>query len=318
MKKVFTGREVPHIWAQQQQSEGRGGGNANIFFEGATIYSYGKHFPIATIEGDDVLFTLRGYSNTTAKHIGRAGSAVSHKNIIYCYEVPVKFWGNDLPLKKQAYNSTHEKNMNEWKREIKALFEELENKRIRNIQDRLNSIDTHINRLNRYCQYFNIKIKDKELKKLLKVAASPDFLRVAKEAREKQIAANEKKMQQAEKAYLTYLGYWRDNNNAALLHLPNDVKKLANYYQSQSDSFTRLRFNREQNSVETSKGVQIPAPVAKRAYIALNGCLEGKCDSLKIPVLSYIITRTTDKAIVAGCHTIPKEDVKYIANLLNW
>ncbi len=318
MKKVFTGREVPHIWAQQQQSEGRGGGNANIFFEGATIYSYGKHFPIATIEGDDVLFTLRGYSNTTAKHIGGARRAVSHKNIIYCYEVPVKFWGNDLPLKKQAYNSTHEKNMNEWKREIKALFEELENKRIRNIQDRLNSIDTHINRLNRYCQYFNIKIKDKELKKLLKVAASPDFLKDAKEAREKQIAANEKKMQQAEKAYLTYLGYWRDNNNAALLHLPNDVKELANYYQSQSDSFTRLRFNKEQNMVETSKGVQIPVPVAKRAYIALNGCLEGKCDSLQIPVLSYTITRTTDKAIVAGCHTIPKEDVKYIANLLNW
>ena len=65
-------------------------------------------------------------------------------------------------------------------------------------------------------------------------------------------------------------------------------------------------------------GVQIPTEIAKRAYIALNGCMTGKCESLNIPVMNYTITKTTDKAIIAGCHTIPKEDIRYIANLLKW
>lgn len=74
-KKTFTGRELPHIWANQQQDEARAG---SFYFKGATIFSYGSHFPIATIEGGNVLFTMRSYSNTTAKHISKARQAISH------------------------------------------------------------------------------------------------------------------------------------------------------------------------------------------------------------------------------------------------
>ena len=85
MKTVFTTRELPHIWAAQQQTEGKAG---SFYFRDATIYSYGSHFPIATIIGHDVLFTKRTYSNTTAKHIGKTRRAITHKNIIWCYDVP--------------------------------------------------------------------------------------------------------------------------------------------------------------------------------------------------------------------------------------
>ncbi len=81
---------------------------------------------------------------------------------------------------------------------------------------------------------------------------------------------------------------------------------------------THLRFNKDQNRVETSKGVQIPVEIAKRAYIQLNGCMEKSCKGLAVPVLHYTITETGKDYIKAGCHTIPKEDVRYIANLLNW
>lgn len=69
MKTIFTSKEVAHVWAQQRQSNGRNAGKS-LFFEGATIYSYGVHFPIARFYKDVVLFNRRDYSVTTSKHKG--------------------------------------------------------------------------------------------------------------------------------------------------------------------------------------------------------------------------------------------------------
>src|SRR5687768_2307948 len=109
MKQVFNNSEVPHIWAQQSQPSGRNS-NGNIYFEGATIYSYGRHFPMATIEGNDVFLTKKTYSNSTAKHLNKTWSAISHKNIIHCFEVPLKY-NNNKPLNKQELFTTHESNI---------------------------------------------------------------------------------------------------------------------------------------------------------------------------------------------------------------
>jgi hypothetical protein len=70
-KVVFSTDMVAHIWAQQKQGYGRNHGN--FYFEGATIYSYGSHFPIAKFverKGKRaVLFTTRTYGSTTSKHL---------------------------------------------------------------------------------------------------------------------------------------------------------------------------------------------------------------------------------------------------------
>lgn len=315
MKTVFTGKEVPHIWAQQSQEIGRA---SNIFFEGATIFSYGKHFPIATIEGNDVLFTLRSYSNTTAKHVSRTRNAVSHHNIIYCYDVPVKYKGDKKPLNKQPFTGKHEANLNHWKNEINALFLELGNNKNRDISGRINAINTHIEQLNKYVSYFAIKIKDTELKNLIKIASSPDFLTRAREAKEKQDLAKEKKLKEAQKAYELHLNMWRNYDTEGYNSLNSKTKELISYYTNNLGALTRLRYNAENNRIETSKGVLIPAPIAKKAYTQLNGCMEGSCNDISVPVMDYTITETGKDYIKAGCHTIPKEDVRYIANLLKW
>ncbi len=46
-RHVFPNREIPHLWAHKTQDEGRNG-TGSFYFTGATIYSYGSHFPIAT------------------------------------------------------------------------------------------------------------------------------------------------------------------------------------------------------------------------------------------------------------------------------
>jgi hypothetical protein len=316
MKQTFSNQELPHVWAQQSQNYGKNPGGS-FYFRGATIYSYGNHFPIATIEENTVLFTKSSYSNTTAKHINKARQSVSHKDFIYCYEVPVKY-NDDKPLAKQELFSTHEKNINRWKGEIETLFLELGNKKNRDITGRTNGVSVLIGELNAYVSYFKLKIKDSELKSMLKIASSPDFLDKAREAKEKQDAVTEKKVKEAAKAYEIYIALWREGNTEGIKALTEKTKDLCNYYLRNTNSFTRLRYNAQENRLETSKGIQIPAQIAKRAYTQLNGCMEGSCQDISVPVLNYTITETGEDYIKAGCHTIPKDDVRYIANLLGW
>jgi hypothetical protein len=71
--------ECIHRWAGRGQPEGR---SANTFFTGGTLYSYGRHFPVARWvrvrrTGEVVVFfTSRGYSVTTSKHKREARHAI--------------------------------------------------------------------------------------------------------------------------------------------------------------------------------------------------------------------------------------------------
>ena len=92
MKLVHSPDMVAHLWAHQSQSEARNGTprDSNFYFEGATIYSYGSHFPIATHTKDKhgkpvVLFTQAGYSPTTGRHVSTARMAARHLD---CLQVP--------------------------------------------------------------------------------------------------------------------------------------------------------------------------------------------------------------------------------------
>jgi hypothetical protein len=92
MKTVMTNDMVAHVWAAQSQSEARNAQN-NFYFRDSTIYSYGGHFPIARFVKNKrgksaVLFTTRGYSNTTSKHICTVRQA------LYGLEVP-RFYVRD-------------------------------------------------------------------------------------------------------------------------------------------------------------------------------------------------------------------------------
>lgn len=51
---------------------------SNMFIDGKNIYSYGRHFIIATRVNDDVyMVTTRKYSVSTTRHVSRVVSALS-------------------------------------------------------------------------------------------------------------------------------------------------------------------------------------------------------------------------------------------------
>jgi hypothetical protein len=65
-------RDVVHVWAHRLHESGRNS-TGSLFFSGDTIYSYGRHFPVARHVTDKhgracVLFTTRDYSVTTTGH----------------------------------------------------------------------------------------------------------------------------------------------------------------------------------------------------------------------------------------------------------
>lgn len=73
VKQVFPYPQLAHIWAQQTQEHGRSP-KGQMYFHGDTIYSYGRHYPIArftdaTLDGQRVvLFNEEKNSNTTERH----------------------------------------------------------------------------------------------------------------------------------------------------------------------------------------------------------------------------------------------------------
>jgi len=50
MKHVVNESQVAHLWANRVQSDARNQYDT-FYFKGNTIFSYGSHFPIATLIG---------------------------------------------------------------------------------------------------------------------------------------------------------------------------------------------------------------------------------------------------------------------------
>jgi hypothetical protein len=79
---MATNSQVIHAWAHQTGRHTRAS-NGNVFYDGRTLFSYGRHFPVASIvtdvTGRDVVLHSAGsYSVTTSGHQSAARQATNH------------------------------------------------------------------------------------------------------------------------------------------------------------------------------------------------------------------------------------------------
>lgn len=89
MAEVFSNDMVAHVWAQQRQQSGRSN-NGNFYFEGPTLYSYGRHYPVgifAAVGGPVFLNSSKSSVTTEGKHKGPARYAVRHLERLYLPEL---------------------------------------------------------------------------------------------------------------------------------------------------------------------------------------------------------------------------------------
>lgn len=279
MKRVFSNHaEVCHVWAQQGQSEGKA---SRIFFEGPSIYSYGRHFEMARfIDANTVFITSRRYSVSTAKHLSLVRGAVSHKTV---FEVPSFTY--------------HAENVRYYIERAREYFDKA--KRARTSTTWLLGVAKHtVTILREYLEQFPTPIpeshaelwtaldrgtyldsevqasllkKEREAKK-----AELESQRLAREARERE------EQERLEKWIAGELGY---------------------------GYFSAMRLRVKEGEVQTTHGAKVPVIEARKLYRALKAGL----DVVGQQVGYYRVTRVTDSELVIGCHNIPMSEVERIA-----
>jgi len=288
MKTVLDPQTVAHYWANKVQSNARNS-NSSFYFENETIYSYGRHFPIAKHINGKVLFTTRTYSNTTAKHISTARAACSHIERIYAPYV----------------DGRHSDNFEAWTREIQANINSM--KTARKPEKYFAAIEHTKNEARIYCDFLGIK-PPKDLKKLLSLTFENT------EAMAKKQAAKDKKEREiiekkGGKLFEKYLQLWRQG--ATYEQISEQIKDRAtlNKYINGKD-FTYLRLTGA--DVETSKGVKLLIEVAKRY---LNAYFDNTLKAGE-KILHYTIKQADARGLVIGCHNIPASQIQWLQNAI--
>ena len=75
-KQVFTNDQITGKFLEQSQEYGRTS-NESMYFRNNVMYSYGSHFVMAVLVGNDLLIAQRKSSVTTNKHIASLSSDAS-------------------------------------------------------------------------------------------------------------------------------------------------------------------------------------------------------------------------------------------------
>ncbi len=139
---MATHNEVAHAWAHQTGKQRRG---FNMYYEGDTIYSYGRHFPIARIVsiGGPVLFTTKSYSISTSKHKSYVWRAVHHRVTFH------------VPNVEASTTAAHLDNFGSYIERAKAAIDKA--KRARKYKDaHLNDAAHLVAEANRYSEAFEL------------------------------------------------------------------------------------------------------------------------------------------------------------------
>jgi hypothetical protein len=234
MKKVFSNADLVHTYAQQTQNEGRNP-NGSFYFHGRTLYSYGSHFAICNFVTNEqsetkLLFTLRTYSNTTAKQIGLARNATNQYQKIYCH----------YPT------GTHSENFKALLSEAEQTAQKLQKAKKPEIY--LNELG-HISHLaTQYAQFFGIEIPE-TLQKVVSIKDKAE--NIAYLADKNALLLIEKKREAKE----------------AKIKFKENFKKWLSFetpYLYGRLNFDFLRLNSER--IDTTQGVQIPTELGKRLY----------------------------------------------------
>ena len=227
MKIVNTPQQTAHLFANKIQDEARTQ-TKNLFFYNEKIYSYGHHFCIAKHHKNELLFTLRTYSNTTAKHINHVRNASNHINKIYCY----------YP------NGSTKENFDAWINEAEKNIDKLANAR------KPEKYIFELQRINEYAQKYAKALNTKIPALLSKITDISDKKDISDYLTKKQ-KLRDKEARKKAKIHKEALNKWR---------------KFEIHTLYERDGFDYLRYNKEKQRFETSQRIEIPFEIAKRIY----------------------------------------------------
>lgn len=270
MRKVVDKHTVAHMWANKKQDEARTS-TSNLYFNGDTIYSYGRHFPIAKHvdngRGDSaVLFTTRSYSSTTAQHISIVRSACSHLNRIYCYS----------PDELKSVNFDH------YRTEIESIATKLV--RAKKPEIYLNEIDQVSATARKYAEFWGVPIPE-SLQEAMNISSKDSYAGYNERKQAAALIEKTRREKELKKKHKEELKKWLSGESYSL-------------YSRDGYDYLRVKDGR----VQTSQRVELPIEMGKRLYQSI------KEDTLKVgdKILNYIVNET-GAVYRIGCHTFTRK-----------
>lgn len=294
MRTRVDTNEVAHLWAHQTQNEARNGSGArnNFYFEGDTIYSYGRHFPIArhieTEKGKAILFTTRTYSITTSGHINLVRGAIPDGVRVFHIEDPSRMPdGRDITAK-----------------ENKAADYVAKAKRARvNREGLLTSAKNLLDEASELVEFFDLKLG----RPVLTMDGLGVLAGEIEAARKKDAAEKKARQQAAIKKAQEDLELWKNGESV-------------NTYLFSGLPFAFGRI--EGAELVTTKGARVPVEhVAKVSKLVRKIITEGKtykANGHTIHLGHYVLNEIDANGMLrAGCHRFEKTEVLRILDLID-
>lgn len=305
--------QVAHIWAQNDNKSASG---SNFFCENNIIYSYGHHFPIATIKHLNnkgiVLFTNESYSNTTAKHINHVRTAINSDH-------DVLFVVDPLAKTKKEHIANYTNLLSDFERISK--YEKRGRAGSNASRYRLYDMKKILDTMNRYTKIFKLGFRQKSTdeKTFLNLGAKLTEKReVQKRKLEKRVKIENEKRLNAEKIereksklfVLKNLNNWINHK----LDINSAHKFLSAVYKTNS---VHCRISKNGENVQTSKGAEFPVKHAKRAWDIVSHCIMEKSDYKplkRVNLGNFSIDHVTKHGTLkAGCHIVTFESMLPVA-----
>ena len=304
-----------HVWAQNSQIEGHAG-DRRMFFERGTLYSYGRHFAIASHTLDKnskpvILFTTDRYSVSTSKHISLTRRALRP-------DIPVFYVPNAQP-------GYEKENIRAMQAEIKQKIEAYVKPRIK--QSTRDSIAAEISqiteRMNKFGAAFvkgyrAVAVPD-DISKLADKMRKATEARARAENRAREKAKEDKRILAAQELGIPceqWAEAWRQNREE--LHATHSYT-IKDYIREKCGTLMRLQKDGE--TILTSEGAEFPASHGKRAFKKILECRETKTpwqrNGHTIHLGAFQIDSIDDAGnVVAGCHKVLFPEIELMSKTL--
>jgi hypothetical protein len=296
MKKVFSSNpQLCHKFNEQSQAEGRA---SNMFFEGDTIYSYGRHYILGEfLTPDLIVINDVGYSSSTSKHISILTSATRDKTQIFTMRAEPQKVANQIEanFSKLAHARKPEKYISEiiylyegFVKSCNKLGGVLHTNRFDGSYSvkPLEEKNVHIDYMREIYEGFNTKEQAERLAKIKKED------KVARE-RQREIRKKQAEREQQRKAEQVEKFYNYETNYVS--GLENELLRLSNCG----------------NYIETSQRAEIPLNEAQRYYKILKSGA-----NMRGQKIAQYITKSFDEVLQIGCHKIDKQEAQRIGELI--
>lgn len=322
MRHVFPSSKIAHLWAHQTQADARNP-QGNFFFEGTTIYSYRRTWPIAKIytkgkgklEKKLVLINSDTYSNTTSKQTHSVRSSVSHLDKVH---IPIPVIDN--PIQSTENLDYLFKQMD------KFLAQAMRAQSLSTVEMHETTVRHLYNQAVKYNSFFKVVRKLKPMPLFDKAIArrnrldQPDPLRdakayKAKQYREASLARKEERNQGED--YIKFCNSW---NNLSKWE-KHDESCRYTYYQFGLPVF--LRVSKDGEEIETSQGASVPLRHARLLYWKINKLMQAgqtyQRNGHTVHVGHYPLDSIDLEGNVRiGCHKITFKTIYKLAEQLGW